>query len=348
MNEGRKRIVYWLAQIGGWFLYILLAGIMNQLQGNFHAGLVKSLAAFFVVGILLSHLYRSIILKWSWQRVGILRLIPRVLIASFVFGVIFFVVQTFVTDSFISEARNSSEYTLSHIFDMVINWSLICLLWSLIYFSYQYFENYTLEEIKGLRYAASATESQLNMLKAQLNPHFMFNAMNSIRALVDENPAQAKEAITRLSSLLRNSLSLELTRVIPLETELGIVHDYLALEKIRYEERMKIVMEVEEAARKFQVPPMMVQTLMENAVKHGIAKLKDGGTIAFKAAVVAGKLNMEISNPGKLITQDTAGHGLKNTRERLGLLYNEQATFSIKEHEGRVFVQLEIPEILHV
>lgn len=324
-------------------MYIVLAGLKNQLQGNFHAGLVKSLVAFFVVGILLSHLYRTLIVKWSWQTLGILRLIPRVLIASLVFGVIFFLIQTVVTDYFIEEAKPSSLYTLSHIFDFVSNWSLICLLWSLIYFSYQYFENYRTQEIKSLRLAAAATEFELNMLKTQLNPHFMFNAMNSIRALVDENPDQAKVAITRLSNLLRSSLSLEKEKFIPLKDELGIVEDYLALEKIRYEERLRTVLDVTNESESCPVPPMMIQTLIENAVKHGISKLKEGGEISLHAIKVEGKLRVTIKNPGIIDKSGSSGHGLRNTHERLNLLYADSASLSMWEHDKTVTVMVELP-----
>ena len=119
-------------------------------------------------------------------------------------------------------------------------------------------------------------EIELNNLKSQLNPHFIFNALNSIRALVDENPSKSKQAINQLSNILRNSLASDKKGLTKFEDELKIVKDYLGLESIRFEERLKTEFDIHPDSQKFLVPPLMIQTLVENGIKHGISKLTAG------------------------------------------------------------------------
>ena len=122
-------------------------------------------------------------------------------------------------------------------------------------------------------------ELQLKTIKSHINPHFIFNALNSIRALVDENPERARTAITELSNILRSSMQAEKTETTTLEKELSIVKDYLELEQIRFEDRLKVEYDIDEDTLDQQVPPMMLQTLVENAIKHGISKQLNGGLI---------------------------------------------------------------------
>ena len=136
-------------------------------------------------------------------------------------------------------------------------------------------------------------EIELNNLKSQLNPHFIFNALNSIRALVDENPSKSKQAINQLSNILRNSLASDKKGLTKFEDELKIVKDYLGLESIRFEERLKTEFEIHPDSQKFLVPPLMIQTLVENGIKHGISKLTPGGVIQLKTFVD----NNHLKNP---------------------------------------------------
>src|SRR5690606_5122792 len=135
-------------------------------------------------------------------------------------------------------------------------------LWFVLYFSYHYFDQYN----KSLKYEASMVQIELNNLKSQLNPHFIFNALNSIRALVDENPEKSKQAINQLSNILRNSLATDKKRLTKFGDELKIVRDYLGLENIRFEERLKTRFDIDPQSHRFNVPPLMIQTLVENGI----------------------------------------------------------------------------------
>src|SRR6202167_2138410 len=122
-------------------------------------------------------------------------------------------------------------------------------------------------------------ELELKTIKSHINPHFIFNALNSIRALIDENPNRARTAITELSNILRSSMQAEKLETVPFEKELNIVKDYLALEHIRFEDRLNVEYDIDEDTLDQPVPPMMLQTLVENAIKHGISRQVDGGKV---------------------------------------------------------------------
>jgi len=184
-------------------------------------------------------------------------------------------------------------------------------------------------------------------LKSQLNPHFMFNALNSIRALIEEYPASAQTAVTNLSNILRYSLRIERAETVPLEDEMQTVSDYLTLETIRFEERLKYKIKIEQGSGKIEIPPMMIQTLVENGIKHGISKRREGGEISIRTFVADSKLKIEIINTGHIDSdslQNAKGFGISNTKHRLSLLFGEKAVFSIKNYSNtEVIAELEIP-----
>ncbi|MDO1447164.1 histidine kinase [Rhodocytophaga aerolata] len=164
-----------------------------------------------------------------------------------------------------------------------------------------------------------------------MNPHFMFNAMNSIRALIIENPEKSQTSITKLSNLLRSTLLADKHTTVALEEELKTVQDYLALEKIRFEDRLQVAIKIDPSTLYVQVPPLMVQTLVENAVKHGISKSVKGGIIAIETKNESRFTHIFIRNTGMLQPSSSEGFGLANTSQRLALLFGKQASFEIKQ-----------------
>jgi len=216
--------------------------------------------------------------------------------------------------------------------------------WNLIYFSYHYVEKARKSQIDTIRLEALIKELELKTIKSQINPHFMFNALNSIRALIDENPPRARNAITELSNILRSSMQTEKSETVPFEKELGIVKDYLALEHIRFEERLQIEYQIEEETLDQPVPPMMLQTLVENAIKHGISKHEKGGMVKVISDFRGNFHELIVQNSGFLnghINGD--GFGLSSTKNRLHLLFGEKANFEITEYDGLVEAKVSIP-----
>ncbi len=217
----------------------------------------------------------------------------------------------------------------------------------LIYFAVHYFENYKKKEIESLIWEAAVKDYELKTLKSQINPHFMFNAMNSIRALIEEDPDAAKSAITKLSNLLRYSLKMERMEMVPLEDEIENVRDYLDLEKIRFEDRLKYQINIDSNSRKIEIPPMMIQTLVENGIKHGISKITTGGELLLTSKVENSTLCVRIQNTGQLAENElktSKGFGISNTRHRLNLIYGDKAKFNIRnDNPDKVVTELEIP-----
>jgi len=196
-----------------------------------------------------------------------------------------------------------------------------------------------------LRLTMVAREAQLRALRAQLNPHFFFNCLNSLRHLIATNPARAELMLNNLAELLRYSLSSDRAETVPLADELRIVDEYLNLERVRLDERLNVERRVAPEAARAQVPPMLVQMLVENAIKHGISELPEGGVVRIEAAVAPdGRLNVLVANTGTLRPPaEGSGLGLENVKGRLRLIYGDAASFSLSERGGMVEARLVLP-----
>jgi LytS/YehU family sensor histidine kinase len=206
------------------------------------------------------------------------------------------------------------------------------IIWCFIYFMYHFMAKTRKQQMDTIKLEALVKELELKTIKAHINPHFIFNALNSIRALIDENPVRARRAITELSNILRSSLSAEKGETVSLEDELKIVKDYLALENMRFEDRLKVEYEIDDDTLDQQVPPMMLQTLVENAIKHGISKQVRGGVVRIVSDFKGNFHRLSVQNTGHLNGRSSgSGFGLSSTQDRLGLIYGEKARFEIRQ-----------------
>jgi LytS/YehU family sensor histidine kinase len=245
-------------------------------------------------------------------------------------------------------ARNKKgewEYKSRSNLGVIYQAIILTSIWLLIYFIWHYVVRSRKDQIDRIKLETTVKELELKTIKAHINPHFIFNSLNSIRALVDENPKRARGAITELSNLLRSSMQAEKTETVTLEKELKIVADYLALEKIRFEDRLELIMHVDEDTLEQQVPPMMVQTLVENAIKHGISKEKHGGTVTIYSDFVNSHFELRVENTGILQQEEEQeGFGLKSTQDRLKLLFGTNTSFSITQAENNIVsVKITLP-----
>jgi len=344
-NQMNRKKVYWLSQISGWLVLSLInIAIYASFSDLTFAHVLVNLYLSFS-GICLTHIYRSVIKKNDWLSLPLKQIIPRVIVASILIGVVLLLLNYAV--NIMGGQYGLSRVRLGRFLFSTFNLSVVVLVWGLIYFSVHYFENYKKAEIESLIWEAAVKDFELKTLKSQLNPHFMFNALNSIRALIEEDPASAQTAVTNLSNILRYSLRIERMETVSLEDEMQTVEDYLELETIRFEERLKFNIKMDPPSKKIEIPPMMIQTLVENGIKHGISKRREGGEIFVSASVVDAKLKIEIRNSGRInqdSIQNATGFGISNTKHRLSLLYGEKAVFSIKNNsENEVLTELEIP-----
>jgi two-component system, LytTR family, sensor histidine kinase AlgZ len=199
---------------------------------------------------------------------------------------------------------------------------------------------------RELEAQALARESELKALKTQVNPHFIFNCLNSISALTSSDPATAREMCIRLAEFLRKTLGLGERSQIALREELDLVHAYLSVEQMRFGARLKLEETVEPAALGYSVPPLLLQPLMENAIRHGIATLTEGGWIRLE--IKNGKpgtlaINVENNFDPEAPRRAGANIGLKNVRQRVDAMYAKHATFDVRAEEGHFQVSMQLP-----
>lgn len=342
-----KHRLYWTLQIGGWITYAFLQVIFSILATHAQGISGRRVLFYFteaLICLLVTHLFRHFIRRRNWISLTLSALIPRVVASVIVLGIIVYFLR--IPANILVGRLFDPEiaFTAEQILYASSFYAFLLFLWSVFYFTYHYFEQYN----KSLKYEASVVQIELNNLRSQLNPHFIFNALNSIRALVDEDPSKSKEAINQLSNILRNSLTAEKKGLTTFENELRFVQDYLGLESIRFEERLKTEFDIDPGSSQFLVPPLMIQTLVENGIKHGISKLKKGGIIQLKTSVRNGLLKIEIRNSGHLVNGTKRlknGIGISNTIQRLKLLYGEKASFRITdENHNFVLTEIIIPQ----
>lgn len=187
--------------------------------------------------------------------------------------------------------------------------------------------------------------SQLHQLRQQLRPHFLFNCLNSIRAMIHIDKDQSSQMVDELSHILRYTLHATEERV-SLDRELKAVDSYLNLEQVRLGPRLKVTRNIDPAALGFELPPLLLQTLVENAVKHGISQRVEGGLVTLNAQRNQAGLDVQVSNDGELSTHASGlGIGLNNSRQRLQLLYGRDDLFSITQEGGSVVARLHLPEM---
>jgi hypothetical protein len=187
--------------------------------------------------------------------------------------------------------------------------------------------------------------ARFSSLESRIHPHFLFNTLNSISALIREDPKKAERTVERLSALLRYSLDLQASRLTPLRQEMQIVTDYLEIEKTRFGDRLRYTIDVPGELEELEVPPMAVQTLAENSVKHAISRSRDGGEIRIAASAAGDRFVVEVSDdgPGFGANEISKGHGLDSLRERLAAVFSDDATLTISSEVGRTSVTLSMP-----
>lgn len=298
-----------------------------------------------VLGFVLSHVYRNFIRKNKWITFSTEKIIFYVIISSSLLSIIYNVVYFSIL--FFINTLPSPSITFSILWGAFISMFLLFALWNFFYFSWMYIEKSRKAQIESLKIDSMMKDIELKSLRANLQPHFIFNTLNNIRALINENPEQARDAITKMSNILRaiitkqNALDL-------FQNELNFVEDYLSLEKIRFEERLIFTKDIDEKCLTVNIPTMMLQTLIENAIKHGISHKEEGGEISLKAFLQEKFLYIQIENDIEKNAKTNSetqslGFGLSSTKQRLKLIYRDNANFDFIKQTDKAIVNIKIP-----
>lgn len=342
-NAPKSQMLYWTFQLSGWGLYTAsryIGGItvihLPWLRFGVEILLIDALA------LGLTHAMRSYARRHQWGTLPLRKRIVRVFCGSVLCAIPLGILTQFSDVALLMDPGElleglSSPLKITFALPVaigleIVNWMAVFLIWFAIYYSAIALREYRSAQLIQSELARSLHLAELRLLKSQLNPHFLFNALNTVRSLIADHPMRAQNAVTHLANTLRYTLSSRQGELVTLAQEMDIVADYLQLETLRFEERLRVETHIPNDAAAVRIPIMLLQTLVENAIKHGIAELPAGGLLRIDAEVSAGKLVLEVENPrpaAPLSAAEYEGVGLHNARDRLRLLFGEQAALEL-------------------
>lgn len=323
---------YWAIQLIGWTTYALFGFAIQVIFAglNLDYAIISISGAAFLMGC--THLLRKLSKHKKWESLSFGKLILRVVGVTLTIATIS---QLFVSAVMIwgLEIFKGTEFSFQILGVYVFQTEIILLLWSALYYGALYFRNYKQAEIDKWRLEAIAKDAEITSLKSQINPHFIFNSLNNIRALILEDSEKARDMLTRLSELLQYVLHYSQQNTVTIEREIEVVNDYLSLESIQLEERLQYSFDIAPETRNIKIPPMTIQLLAENGIKHGISRLPQGGSIHIKTQQAGTALHVQVTNSGQLAkaVKDSTSVGLKNLQSRLTHSSGPGSTLNLKD-----------------
>ena len=337
---------FWVLQLFGWGLFIAiqrLNELFNVAYPDKYSVIMYSITTLFF-GVLCTALARYFLKNQlsfdQYKKREIIQISIAYIITSLLLSVSFFITNP-IRNRYASHIEKFDKNTfLENLFSSF----LIVFIWLFFYFLIKNSRRINENKLERLQLETNLKEAQLNTLKGQINPHFMFNSLNNIKGLIREDAEKSREMITRLSEMLRYSLAKNSIDTIALENEIKMVEHYIALSKIHLEDRLVFKKEVPKQLLDVKVPPMLIQILVENAVKHGISDLEEGGIVTLKVFNANTTLEIRVSNTGTINNvKNTTKIGVRNIEKRLRLLYAEKAKFSLSENNNLVTATIKIP-----
>jgi len=326
--------LFWILNISGWSGYALaawLGALAHEKPEAYFAVIVASAVSGFLATLMLRSLYQKL---WS-RSVAVLG--TATLVTCYVIA---FFWQWLRNVLYYDWVKN--DWQPEHLMDYVggvMGSFYIMLCWSGLYFGIKYYQQLQEQTEQTLKAVAAAHQAQLKMLRYQLNPHFLFNTLNAISTLIlDGSNKTANQAVTRLSDFLRYTLDNDPMSRVTLGSELDALDLYLEIEKVRFGDRLIIEKDIDDRAAKALVPSLILQPLIENAIKYAISPMEEGGALRITARVQQSTLILQLSDTGPGLGngnngQKSSGVGLKNTRERLQQLYGDAQAFTLAPNE---------------
>jgi two-component system, LytTR family, sensor kinase len=342
--------LFWTLHVGGWLAYALsqyLGTLIYDTKYEHMAGYTTVIGIATISGFLLSlelrYIYRRL---WTHS--------PRVivvvaLLSCYLFALIWRVIINsayllYTSDSMMWEMHSALEF-----FSNAMHSSYLLLCWTGLYFGIKYYESLQQQREATLRAATLAQEAQLKMLRYQLNPHFLFNTLNAISTLILDNENRtANQTIMRLSEFLRYTLDQDPMKKVTLRQEVEAMNLYLTTEKLRFGARLRLEFAVEERALEALVPSLLLQPLIENAVKYAISPSEQGGMIRVEGRARGAMLELAVADDGPGLNTGVApgvgrGVGLRNIRERLAVLYEDRHRFATLDNKPGLRIELGLP-----
>jgi two-component system, LytTR family, sensor kinase len=344
--------LFWTLQIVGWSGYMLDRYLSSE--GAFFPFHFLYLVVACGLTFLLRPIYRRV---WHRKR-SVLTIGLTIVFCSIVTGYLWLILSEILfamiglkqfpvpfEKSLVLYLADTFRYSLQH------HKPFLFLSWSALYFGIKYWQSKQIEEEETIKAKTLAQEAELKMLRYQLNPHFLFNALNSVGALVYESPERAEQMLNELSEFLRYSLVNNTTETVTLGEEIEATRNYLSVEQVRFEDKLKVAFDIAPDSEKFRLPIFLLHPLVENAVKYGMKTSALPLEISIKTRPENKTLFIEISNTGKWVEAENGFRkgstqiGLENVRKRLEQAFPKHHRFETFERDGQVFVCLELHSV---
>lgn len=346
MEKKSKTLLYWACQFIGWGIYTGLL-LFNAIHYNTDRSVLpKVIIAQFTIGIctmFVSHGIRYILKKKNWLELPVAAITLRILGLAASGALLSLAAIHLLMLVLLDWFNTVHPLDWSSIPIYSANLFFMLTFWSVIYVSFKSIESARKNKIEKLETESALKEAELIALKAQINPHFLFNSLNNIRALILEDQMKARDMVTNLSDILRYSIEFSKRERVTIAEEIEILKNYLDLESIQYEGRLSYQIDADEDTLNCIIPPMIIQTLAENAVKHGISQLKEGGKITIKISKSA-DLRIEVANTGQISDkQNGTGIGIKNATSRIQWLLSAAPSFTLAQQADTVVATLQFP-----
>jgi len=337
-----KDRAFWTLQIGGWLAYALLRflnGLANKMGLDYASPTLIATVTGFALTLILAAVYRqiigrSVVVVW-------LIAVPSVITAAAVFSAI----EVWGHSTFYARGWTPAglEFLGASLFDLYV-----LLSWTGLYFGINYYLMVRQQQDRMLNLTAQAHMAQLKMLRYQLNPHFLFNTLNSISTLMMLRESERANAmLTRLSAFLRSTLTSEPGELVPLGKDLEIIRNYLDIEQLRFEDRLRADINVEPVAALARVPSLLLQPLVENAIKYAVAPSESGAVITIDATLRDDRVHVVLRDTGPGLPEGPpkeTGVGIRNTRQRLSEAYGTDHSFTIgANYPSGLLIVIDIP-----
>lgn len=348
-----KLSLFWVLQISGWSLYGVIYYLIYYSYKDMDLANTFGFAVTYMVAFLVTIAMRKIYQKIDYQHRSILNVSGIVILTSITFAVIWIYLDRFVSYPIYGIEKFQQaldKITMRKNIGQIYWNSFILFTWSTLYFLINFWRQWNEQVARTEKAELLAHSAQLQMLRYQLNPHFLFNSLNSIRALIQEDQTKARDMVTELAELLRYSLVSKNNGDVPFSEEITAIKHYFAIEEKRYEENLQVSFEIDPLAEEYPIPSFLVHPLVENAVKYGMKTSSMPLKINIQAKVKDNELSIFVRNSGTWLSEDAeersrpagTGTGLKNVKERLENRFPGNYKLTTSEEDDSVVIKISI------
>jgi two-component system, LytTR family, sensor kinase len=338
-----KEKTFWFLQISGWgifyFQYVLVFSPISEL--TFNTLISRSIT--FIIGFSLSVILRYRFKKIDFRKHSFYSLSVIIIVSSFISSAIWSVSAILIYELIMNMQFTFGDASLWYIIVGIFRNNIVFIGWSGLYFGIKFWMEWILQKEKTEKALLLASNAQFEMLRYQLNPHFLFNTLSSLRALTSENNTKVKELITKISEFLRYTLTEVENNEVPLSEEIEVIKNYLGIEKVRFEDDLVIDFNIDSSVESYPIPILLIHPLVENAIKHGMQTSPIPLKIIISATDTDGFLNISVFNTGKWIERESTvyhGKGIENIKRRLEIFSPNQHDFKIIKNQETVIVEM--------